>query len=167
MNGLPSKDNVELLNTITYKNYGQLAGSNSVSLSNHTNNLALATDKCLILLNYNFDWPSSIYGHTPYKYFYSSSGTDGSLKSSQTANFDSWLQELHECKNESFYVNTIRSVPKSTKYFDMCRRFFKLDGIKTNKARTSFGKRGRQTSSLNSKIRFIDSKRRLKIFDRF
>jgi hypothetical protein len=163
---LPSKDSTELINTVVYNNYGQLHNSRSISLSK-SNNLALATDKCILVLNYNFDWPSSLNHASAVKYFQinaKSSSTTAAAKQASTNTslvyVDSWIQDLHESKNESLSVSVLRSVPKSPLHADLHKQFFKLDELNASKKRKSFGQQIRE--AVNNRTAVASPKKRLK-----
>lgn len=128
-----NKDSTELLNILTYHNYGLLSNADSIDLS-QTNRLALCTDKAIFILNYNFEWPSIINNSSPFKFFFNNSKqTTNSQK--QPVQFETWLQDLAETKNESFYVNIIRSVQKSNLFSNLFNSFFqlKISYMQTNK----------------------------------
>ena len=139
----PSRETTELLSSLVYSNYGRIANASSVNLSK-ANNLALATDKCLLLLNLNFDWPSSLNHSSAAKHFFQPKREDVRSSSSNKHEphglvfADSWIQDLHECKNEAFCVSVIRSVPKSRLFFDLNRQFFALDELGAKNKRKSY-----------------------------
>ena len=139
---LPSKDSTELLSTLEYNNYGEILNSNAICLSK-SNCLALGTDKSLLLLNFNFEWPSNL-NHSSAIKFFQTIRTKTNTTQQNVANADSWIQDLHQCKSEAFYLNVIRSVPKSRQFFDLCKQFFSLDEVTLKNKRKSFSKQIRE-----------------------
>ena len=156
---LPNKNTTELINTLVYNNYGVIPNSRAVDLSK-ANNLALATDKCLCIINYNFDWPSSLNHSSANKYFQKSPPATKDSKSRSKPQsivyVDSWIQDLHESKNESFFVNVIRSVPKSRMFIDLNKQFFSLDELNIKIKRKSFPNQIKDI--MNNSIRSQDKK---------
>jgi hypothetical protein len=126
----PTRDSTELLNSLVYTHYGVLHNSHSTHLSK-ANNLAVATNKCLLLLNYNFDWPSSLNHTSAVKYFQKQRTAAAAKLNSSMASTNAWIQDLHECKNDAFVINVLWSVPRSKIYTDLFKQFFKLDELST------------------------------------
>ena len=149
----PSAETTELINTITYYNYGKILNSNCCDLSN-SNRLAICTDKCLFVLNFNLNWPSSIVNSSPAKFLNELNQTHQSTgtKSKPNAQIDSWIQDLIETRNEAFYVNIIRSVQRSKLVFKLYKNFFNTDEAQNYK-RKSFNKQIKDViNNKNSKL---------------
>jgi hypothetical protein len=111
---LLNKESLDPLNSLTYNNYGRVICPQSCALS-RTNRLALGTEKCLYILNFNFEWPSKIKNSCPQKYLNKvlQDSINKRLPAASKANkprahIDNWLQELREYKNESLFINIIQ-----------------------------------------------------------
>lgn len=124
------KDHIELLNNLKYTNYGQVRESNSIDIS-ATNRLSICTDKCLFILNQNFEWPSQLNNSSPFKFFIDHK--THTEKNKHQVQIDEWIQDLNESKNETFYINVIRSVPKSESFLKIFIKFQDLAEYKNSK----------------------------------
>ncbi|CAF0974565.1 unnamed protein product [Brachionus calyciflorus] len=125
-----SKETTELLNNLTYQNYGILSNSNSTDLSS-TNRLAICTDKLIIIINQNLQWPSLLNNPSPFKFFLNDKKSQTHNK--QKVQLEQWIQDLIDSKNDSHFINIIRHVPKSTKHTQIFKQFFTLDEYKQSK----------------------------------
>ncbi|RNA25451.1 hypothetical protein BpHYR1_034489 [Brachionus plicatilis] len=111
---------IELLNNLKYTNYGQVREPNSIDMS-LSNRLAICTDKCVVLLNQNFEWPSQLNNSSPFKFFLNQKLQND--KNKQQIQIDEWIQDLNESKNETLSISVIRSVPKSDKFLNIFQKF--------------------------------------------
>jgi hypothetical protein len=131
---------IEHLNSLTYYNYGEVLSSNCSDLSK-SNRLALCTDKCIFILNFNFTWPLSVVNCSPAKFLndlnqepkisQNISTGPSALRNTDKSKLqiDSWKRDLNEARNEAFYVNVIRSVKKSKAILDVYSSFFSIEEI--------------------------------------
>ena len=142
-----NSDFTELLNTLTYTNYGKFLNSNCIDLSN-SNRFALATDKCIFILNLNLDWPSLIKNSSPFKFFNSANTNSNTKQANQPIQLDSWIRDLNETKNESFYINVIRNINHSNKIHELYKNFYQLEENQSNK-RKSFNRQLKDVISKN------------------
>lgn len=154
---------VEHLNSLTYYNYGDITSSNGCDLSS-SNRLALCTDKCIFILSYNFMWPLSILNCSPAKFLNDLNQEPKITHSSSSAirnseknklQIDSWKRDLHDSKNEAFYLNIIRSIKKSQRILDVYLSYFSIDEVL--KKSKSFHKN--LTDMINLNKRFFNQER--------
>jgi hypothetical protein len=146
----PISDFTELLNTMPYTNYGQFLNSNCSDLSN-SNRLALATNKCIIILNLNLDWPSLISNSSPFKFFNLNNTTCGTKQLNQPIQLDSWIRDLNETRNESIYINVIRNINQSENIHQLYKKFYDLEENQLNK-RKSFNRQLKDVISKNKSL---------------
>ena len=131
---------IEHLNSFTYYNYGEVLSANCSDLSK-SNRLAICTDKCILILNYNFMWPLSVVNCSPAKFLNDlnqepkisqniSSGPSALRNTDKSKlQIDSWKRDLNEARNESFFLNVIRCVKKSKAILDVYLSFFNIEEI--------------------------------------
>jgi hypothetical protein len=131
---------IEHLNSFTYYNYGEVSSASCSDLSK-SNRLVVCTDKCILILNYNFIWPLSVVNCSPAKFLndlnqepkisQNISTGPSALRNTDKSKLqiDSWKRDLNEARNESFFVNVIRSVRKSKSIFDFYMSFFNIEEI--------------------------------------
>lgn len=110
-----SKETTELLNSLTYHNYGHIVNSKCSHLS-PTNRLAIVTQKCFLIVNPNLEWPAKLKASCAQKYISNSIVQDPSSNSEnsaaaaasvQRAQIDTWIQDLRDAKRASFFINLV------------------------------------------------------------
>lgn len=145
-----SRDSIELLNSLTYYNYGHVSTSSSSSRCVHlsrTNRLALVTQKCLLIVNPNLEWPSKLKSSCAQKYlsepmlqYATSSANESSML--QRAQLDTWLQDLRDSRNASFYLNVVSYTPRSPLLVQLYSSLANLEpNAHTNSRRVPFYKK--------------------------
>ena len=143
---------IELLNALTYYNYGQLTSVHCSDLS-ESNRLALCTDKCLFLLNFNFMWPLSTLNCSPAKFLNDTNQEPSVCKARSTVSLEAqasvmrnsdksklqietWRHDLSDAQNEAFYVNVVCGLKKSQLILDVYMKFFDVEQIVEKKPKS-------------------------------
>ena len=126
-----NKECLEELNSITYENsnYGQVWSSRSCHAS-RTNRVALATNRCLFVLNMSLEWPSKLKTSCAQKYLNRlSSSAAAEPTGSNRMHIEQWIQDLRDVRNASFFANVITFAPRSTRLVDVYKRLLFADRI--------------------------------------
>ena len=128
----------ELLNTLVYNNYGQVLSSCCVDVS-LGNRLAIGTDRCLVLLGHNLDWPSSLLNSSPLKFLNKTTSAAAAAAAAATSAvgskgaaaagnlMDAWIEDLAETSNESFSVHVVRVSNRSTPLVNFYKQYFDIE----------------------------------------
>lgn len=125
-----NKECLEELNSITYENsnYGQVWSSRSCHVS-RTNRMALATNRCLFVLNMSLEWPSKLKTSCAQKYLNRLSSSAAEPTGSNRMHIEQWIQDLRDVRNASFFANVITFAPRSTRLVDVYKRLLFADRI--------------------------------------